>query len=228
MIHLVVIVLAGLVGATFLGGIGLAANVGETSLLLLSTIGMAMFQILALYAILRQTGHSFASMGMIAKTSDGLFLGIGLILQLALALLALPFLELMASEDGSTQVVVDQVANVSKMGARVGVFLLVGLVGPMAEELVFRGALLQLASQRFRPQTANVVTAALFSLVHVIGLDINSPWAGVVTLSLLFLLGLVLGALTLKYRRLGPAIFTHAGYNLATLMLLYAAPQLVS
>ncbi len=222
----VVIVLAGLAGAFLLGGVGLIAGLDETGLLLLSTLGMAGAQILAVGLVLRQRGHTFGDMGLVTKPSDGAYLGLGLILQIALATLALPFLELVAPDGGPSQVVVEQVSSVTALGARVGVFLLVGLIGPLAEELVFRGTLLQLVSRRFGRVGANVATAGLFSLVHLIGLDTQNLWIAAITLTLLFLLGLVLGALTQRHGRLGPAIFTHAGYNTTTLLLLYAAPQL--
>lgn len=220
------IVLVGLMGAFMVGGIGIGLGVSQTALLLMSTAGMALAHTFAVWHVLRRRNRSFTEMGLRTQLADGWFLALGMVLQVALALLALPFLELIGPDQSTTQVVVEEAAKVSDLGSRIGVFVLAGFLGPAAEELVFRGALLQLAERRFRPPIANLVTATIFSLVHIFGIEPGNPWASAVTLVLLFMVGLVLGALTQRHNRLGPAIFTHAGFNLASLLLLYAAPQL--
>lgn len=217
----------GLAGAFSVGAVGVLLGMDQTELLLVTTVGMAVLQVAGVWLVLRRRSHNFEAMGLVVRGSDGGYLGLGLVLQIALATLAYPFLELVGQEDGTTQVVVDQVAGATSTFLRAAVFLLVGFVGPAVEELVFRGVLLQMAEERFRPNLANLLTATIFSLVHVIGLAPGNVWASVVTLILLLLVGLVLGALTQRTGRLGPAIFTHAGYNLATLFLLYAAPSLL-
>ena len=220
------VVLVGLAGAFFAGGLGLAVGIGETGLLILTTVAMSGVQLLAVWLILRRRASTYESMGLTVVPGDGRFLGLGLLLQILLAVLAFPILESLDSTEQTTQAVVEQVSQATGGGTRIAVIVLVGFLAPLAEEVVFRGVLLQVLQRKMRPAIANVTTAAVFSVVHAIGLLPGSDLAGLVTLGLLFVVGLVLGALTIRHGRLGPAIFTHAGYNLTTLLLVYAAPQL--
>lgn len=104
--------------------------------------------------------------------------------------------------------------------------LAIGLVGPVIEEIFFRGvglrgglaSLLRRATVRpglDRPQRrswiAIVATAALFALLHVS--EVNDAISALALLPGLFAAGLVLGWLTIRTGRLGPAIVTHVVFN---------------
>ncbi len=86
--------------------------------------------------------------------------------------------------------------------------LMVVLVGPTVEELVFRGALQEGLAARFGARIAIVVQAALFAAFH------RSWWLLFPT----FILGLVLGWLAEDRDSLWPPIALHALYNAITVV----------
>lgn len=86
-----------------------------------------------------------------------------------------------------------------------GLVLAVGL-GPLAEELVFRGWLQGTLRQRLGPTVALWATALLFGLVH--GLDKALP---------LFLLGLLFGWLRERHGGLWAPLLVHAVHNSVTI-----------
>ena len=90
----------------------------------------------------------------------------------------------------------------------VGAVLLVVLTcvgAPFVEEVLYRGLLLGSMEQRSRPM-AVVVSAAVFAALHFEPLQ----FAG------LFVFGLILGAIVVRTRRLGPSIIAHAAFNATT------------
>lgn len=82
--------------------------------------------------------------------------------------------------------------------------LIVGLGAPIAEEIFYRGLSQHAIAKRFGPRLAIVLGAAFFGVSHL----------QVVQFAGLFAFGLVLGALSERFKRLGPAIFAHVGFNL--------------
>jgi membrane protease YdiL (CAAX protease family) len=90
--------------------------------------------------------------------------------------------------------------------------LIVGLGAPVVEELFYRGLFLRALTKRGMGDVgAVVVTSLVFALVHLQLLQ----FLGLATF------GLVAGALTVRTRRLGPAIWAHVGFNLTTVLALY-------
>jgi len=81
--------------------------------------------------------------------------------------------------------------------------LMVVLIGPFVEELVFRGVVLGAAGPRWGMWPAIVGSASLFALAHM------TAWAFVPTL----VLGIALGWLAWTRGSLWPAIALHALYN---------------
>lgn len=100
----------------------------------------------------------------------------------------------------------------------VGVVLLVlvvAIAAPIIEELFFRGLLLRAIEKRSGPTWALGVSSLVFGAVHLQLLQFPA----------LTLIGLVLGWLTLRYGRLGPAIWAHIAFNaVAVISLLAEAP----
>jgi membrane protease YdiL (CAAX protease family) len=90
-------------------------------------------------------------------------------------------------------------------------FLLIVVVAPLTEELLFRGLLLDWLRQNMNIWIAAVTLSAVFSLLH------NNPFAsgaiGWLAFADRFLLGLAASALTIKYRSLRPAFVMHATLN---------------
>jgi membrane protease YdiL (CAAX protease family) len=73
-----------------------------------------------------------------------------------------------------------------------------------------------------------VVTSLVFALFHLLGLDPNRlVQAAAVVLPQLFIVGLVLAWVTLRTKRLGPAIFIHSGFNLLAAVVLLVPPDLL-
>jgi membrane protease YdiL (CAAX protease family) len=107
--------------------------------------------------------------------------------------------------------------------------LLVSVVlAPVTEELAFRGVLIKALGERSR-RTLIVVSAAVFSLFHVLGLAAdNLLAAAAVVLPQLFIVGAVLAWVTLRSGRLGPAIFLHSGWNLLAALILLLPPEILS
>jgi membrane protease YdiL (CAAX protease family)/NAD-dependent dihydropyrimidine dehydrogenase PreA subunit len=81
--------------------------------------------------------------------------------------------------------------------------LMVVLVGPFVEELLFRGVLLTALDERLGGVAAILLSAPIFAMLH------GSLWSFVP----LTFLGVALGWLTLSRRSVWPAIVLHAAYN---------------
>jgi membrane protease YdiL (CAAX protease family) len=90
------------------------------------------------------------------------------------------------------------------------VFVIV-FVGPIAEELIFRGLLLDWLKQKINVWTAAVTISVIFSLLH------NNPFSmgsvGWLAFTHRCLLGLIASALTIKYRSLRPSLVMHGTMN---------------
>lgn len=95
-------------------------------------------------------------------------------------------------------------------------FLTVGVVAPVAEELFFRGLALRSLVRRFGRTGGLVLSALFFAVVHGNPLYVVAlaPFA------------LLLGWLVLRADRLGPAVAAHVTYNLVTATLLVFEVQL--
>jgi len=86
--------------------------------------------------------------------------------------------------------------------------LVVGLWGPVAEEIFFRGFALAGLRRRFGDRASLVLTAGLFALFHI------EPTIYVP----IFFFGIVLGWLYLKTNSLWPSIFIHVIHNTIILL----------
>ncbi len=99
----------------------------------------------------------------------------------------------------------------SRAGAYAANFVAVALVGPIVEELVYRGAGLSLLL-RFGPGIAVVATAICFGLGH--GL--------VLALPALVVFGLVTGFVRLRTDSIYPAMLVHCAFNATSLIVAVA------
>lgn len=99
-------------------------------------------------------------------------------------------------------------ANTS-LALRLPLALLVISVGPMVEELLFRGVLLSAIARTTNNGTAIALSAALFACVHLP--DLSFLWYA---LPNLFLLGLILGWLRVQSASIWPAVVAHGMNNL--------------
>jgi membrane protease YdiL (CAAX protease family) len=91
------------------------------------------------------------------------------------------------------------------------VLLVVAVVGPLAEELMFRGLLLDWLRQKMPGVPAAVAISLIFALLHNNGL--RSGATGWLVLGDRFLLGLATSFLTLRYKTLLPGFVMHSSNN---------------
>jgi uncharacterized protein len=212
----------GLVGQAFtlMGEFSVGAQVA------ILTLGTSLGFLGGLALVTARRNAKLSDLGLDIEPSDGRYLLYGGVLQVALALIFAPLAE-MAGSDGTTQVVADRISTVTELGLRVAIILLVGLAVPVVEELAFRGVLLKAFQRRLGDRASVLASSVVFSLLHWDGIDSGNVAAGLITLAQLTIVGAVLGALVIRHRRLGPAIFLHAGFNVLTLMVLFFAPEIL-
>jgi uncharacterized protein len=79
---------------------------------------------------------------------------------------------------------------------------------PIVEELFYRGMVMRAFQARISDALAIVISALMFAIAHVQAVQFPG----------LVLVGLVLGYLSYRTRRLGPSIFAHAAFNLVTVI----------
>lgn len=220
------VVLAGLAGAFIaaIAGFGLGT---ASALVLFALVAQHGGHLAALGLVARRRGLRLASLGLDVQPSDGVWALFGAGLQLALAILFAPLAQWLEPE-GTAQALTDLIVDVEGTAFRIAFVLAVALLAPVVEELMFRGLLLQLVEERRGRVMALVVSAGIFALFHLLGVGTEDPIrSSAVLLPQLFVVGLILGRLAQRHGRLGPAIFTHAGFNLIAILALFVAPELL-
>ena len=91
------------------------------------------------------------------------------------------------------------------------------LAAPLTEEIIFRGALFAgIASSRLGRAGAVLITAALWALAHASG----APWLFV---GVLFIMGIALGLILLRFGSLWVTIACHASWNALSSLGLFGA-----
>lgn len=111
-------------------------------------------------------------------------------------------------EAGKEQGLVPERWQSGHAGAYVANFVVIALVAPLVEEMVYRGLGFAAVGSRFGPVPAIFVTGLAFGLSH--GL--------VVALPVLTLFGVLLAVVRWRTRSLYPAIALHAVFNAAALI----------
>jgi uncharacterized protein len=221
----VLVILAGLMGA-FLAAAWVLLTEPPTDLALIgSTSAMSAGHLAGVAVVLRYRAASWETLGLDVRPADGAYLALGAALQIGISFVFAPLAERLDS-DGTTQVVADQIGQLDRLWTKLAIVLLVALLAPVVEEVVFRGMLQRALSARMGPVGAVGITALVFSVFHWLGVDPSNVAAGVITVVQLFIVGVILGELTRRKGRLGPAILTHAGFNLIAVLALVFLPEL--
>jgi membrane protease YdiL (CAAX protease family) len=148
--------------------------------------------------VLRRPPSWPRALGLVLAAYVAIFLGAGILLW--------------ALDAGDEQGLTPEGWDSSRAGAYAANFVAVALVGPIVEELLYRGAGLTFFS-RYGPAAAVVVTSIAFGLGH--GLLRALP-------ALVFF-GLVTGVLRLRTQSLYPCILVHCAFNATSLIVAVAA-----
>lgn len=152
-------------------------------------------------------GSLRADFGLSASPRTVVFVGAGVALAALAGWLLLPITDL-ANLDESSQDVV-RVFEESK-GIEIPFFLLgVVVLAPVAEELLFRGALLRGLLRRTNPFLAVMGSGLVFALVHLVG-DLGTGYY----VPAFVLLGVISGWMALTTGNLAASIGLHMGFNL--------------
>ena len=138
---------------------------------------------------------------------------IGLPLGVAAQLVFVPLLYWPISQFLDVESLSDPARDLTDRATGWGIVVLVVLVvigAPVVEELFFRGLLLRSLQARYSNPVAVAVSAVLFGLAH---------FQGIQTFALV-MIGVVLAVVAQRTGGLAMAIFTHMGFNLATVLVL--------
>jgi membrane protease YdiL (CAAX protease family) len=179
--------------------------------------------LLAARFVVRRKGKTLADLGLDIKPGDAAYLALGSLLQFALAAAFYPLAVALGLEE-NTQAIDEQVSVVTGLAGRAALLLGLCLLGPLAEEVMFRGLLMRWMAERRTGRFALIASAAVFASFHILGVSTEEPLrAALLVVPQAFLLGLMVGRLTQRSGRLGSAVFTHAGFNLVGALALMAA-----
>jgi membrane protease YdiL (CAAX protease family) len=142
----------------------------------------------------------------------GIPIGIGFQL-LVVPLLYVPLTRVVTDLSHKLEAPARQLSDQATHGTGLAVLAVLVVAGaPVVEELFYRGLLLRAVQRRFGPRVAIAVSAVAFAGAHFELLQFPA----------LLALGVLLGVLAVRYGRLGPGIFAHAGFNAVTMAILIA------
>lgn len=224
-VDFVLVWLGGFLGAGVLLGLGDLA--GDTdSAIVLGLTGQYVGNIVVFWYLARR--KTDGDVGFTVETRDFSYIGLGILLQLMVALASRPLVERLFPEGGSPQQIAEAISGPDTSTLlKITFFTAAVVMAPVTEELMFRGVLLKAVENKGRVFVM-VITAGVFTVVHVIGLDLERPLASAaVVLPPVFILGLLLAWFTLRSGRLGPAIFIHSGWNLLAAIVLLIPTELL-
>ncbi len=207
----VVGVVAGLiVGAPFVDADNEIPPAGIAASLYAQNVGI----VVALHVIARMKGRGSlgADFGLRLDLRSLWWVAVGVGVAIVGNLLVLPLTDL-AGLDDSAQDVVNKFEAAST-GVKALLFPGVVLLAPIAEELLFRGALLRSLQRHWSPAMAVFVSALVFAVIHLVDPDTYYY------LPAFLLLGLVSGWRAVVSGDLRQSIYLHAGFNLVASLLI--------
>lgn len=184
-----------------------------------------LFQFGLLWTIGLRRGGMAAAFRFSIEPLHVLWMPVGLAALIVLGALAAAMQALLGIDEANPQNILRLAEELRGTPSVAAAFLTLGVMGPLVEELTFRGLALRTGLRKgLGPVKAILLSAVIFSVAHLVDLSLLGP-RGLVVLTMFFLLGLLLGFLTLRFRSLGPAIFVHSGFNLTSLALLFWTPS---
>ena len=185
------------------------------TLVLLGVQAVSSFAALFLLSRLRGTGSWRDDYGFVVRPRHIWGLFAGMVLQIAVALLTFPLIERFAEDDGPQQEIARVAADLS--GTEIVFFgIVVAVLTPIFEEVVFRGMLLGRLVKSMNRHWAAAISAIAFGATHLL-----DPNAFLVVPGLI-IVGLVLAYVAYYSKNLSLPIFVHMGVNgLAVLLLAF-------
>jgi hypothetical protein len=172
-------------------------------------------------AVRRYGSGSLRDLGLVALRWADVGIGVlaSLVARVATVVIAAFLVLLFSFDDLTRDTSVTSEAGISTIGKIVVV--LVAVVGaPFFEELFFRGLVQGVLTRRYGGRVAIFVQAIAFACVHY-QIGMNHQQA-ILTLSLIFPVGFLLGVLRWRYQRLGPGMVTHAAFNAVAVAVTFA------
>lgn len=164
----------------------------------------------------RGSGSLTLDTGLVLRGRDSWGVPAGMALQIAIALVTFPLIDALFPEGPPEQGVSEITSGSDTVVEMLLVLVSVAVVAPVLEEVIFRGVLLSYLRKRLGPWLSIVISAAAFSVVHL--LDPNA----IAVVPGLFILGVVLAWVALRRGDLSMPIFIHSGINLlAAISLLF-------
>ena len=219
-VDFVLVVLGGILGA-FVAAVVTVEVDSDDLVVMISIVGQFLGHLLVIWLLARDRDPSDLGFSVLGR--DLLYLPLGALGQVVLAILFNPLARRLLPESDSAQEIGDVIGSVESTAVLVTIIAVTLLVAPVVEELMFRGVLVK-AMGNSRPWTIMVVTALVFASRHLVGLDPETfIEAAAVVLPKLFIVGVALAWVTLRTGRLGPAIMLHSGFNLVAAIAILAA-----
>jgi membrane protease YdiL (CAAX protease family) len=217
--------LAGYAGTLLFYAAGTALGMGD-GLILMGLTGRYVGNLGSLWLLSRRKTEP--DLGLSIEPRDLRYVALGIVLQIAIAILISPLARLLIPDGAPPQLVTEAIGDPDASTLlKLSLSSAAVMIAPLTEELLFRGALLKALQRRGR-RLAVVASAMVFAGVHLLGVDFDRFLASAaLVLPPIFLLGLVLAWLTIREGRLGPAIFLHSGWNLVAAVVLLLPPEVL-
>lgn len=224
LVDFVLVVLGGLLGLGVAVVLGLLVDNTELALIL-ALAGQYAGHLLVIWLLGR--GREDRDLGLSVEPGDLIYLPLGLLLQIVLAVLFLPLANLLLPDGGSAQQIGDTISALTTTAGKLAAVAVAVVLAPVTEELIFRGVLIK-ALSGLRRMWVIVISSLVWSAFHLLGLDPATFWASAaIVIPELFILGVVLALITFRSGRLGPAIFVHSGFNLLAALVLLIPSELL-
>jgi len=195
---------------------------GMQALLVMLTLSLAASSILLLaqrrwshlWSLAQPPGFGFV------RPSRPRYIALAIVVGVAAPLLGAQLTQLLAHGQTVSQDIQQLGAN-TPLAWRIPLVLVVVSLGPVVEELLFRGVLLSTLLQRWGPGWAVAVSSLMFALVHLPGLQWQ--WFG---LPDLLLLALLLAWLRLRSGSIWPGVLAHGINNLLAVVAWFVVAHL--
>lgn len=173
----------------------------------ISAVGIGLSLLIYIFMVRREKKLSLWKYCGVRKISIAdicLSIGLGILLNVCISFITqLKFLQVFVSEHD------DKINNVLYPESLLIVILVIGILAPVMEEVLFRGLIYQSLKNSYSKTAAILLQATIFAIIHINPLQIMYTFA----LALLFVW------LVIRTNSLLASILTHISFNLTTIIL---------